>query len=182
MKNFSGIVAWYSADHIPGILSCSSNISISLIFILNSKISLVFKTEMLNWTANEESLWRVLRSITTLSNRMKFRLGCIHVCTFSRVHSSTLLYCEIRIQNSLKCAFLIEQRQLQFMRHFVLPGKKINAVFQPPIENFQIRSKPFVTYSFSGSQTWQWTTNWLWILLSLLLFSNWGFRVARAVL
>ena len=73
----------------------------------------------------------------------------IHVCTFSRVHSSTLLYCEIRIQNSLKCAFLIEQRQLQFMRHFVLPGKKINAVFQAPIENFQIRSKPFVTYSFS---------------------------------
>ena len=96
-----------------------------------------------------------LRSITTQSNRMKFRLGCLHVCTFSRVHSSTLLYCEIRIQNSLKCAFLIEQRQLQFMRHFVLPGKKINAVFQPPIENFQIRSKPFVTYSFSGSQTWQ---------------------------
>ena len=90
-----------------------------------------------------------LRSITTRSNRMKFRLGCIHVCTFSRVHSSTLLYCEIRIQNSLKCAFLIEQRQLQFMRHFVLPGKKINAVFQAPIENFQIRSKPFVTYSFS---------------------------------
>ena len=61
MKNFSRIVAWYSADRIPGILLCSSNISISLIFILNSKIALVFETEMLNWTANEESLWRVGR-------------------------------------------------------------------------------------------------------------------------
>ena len=61
MKNFSGIVAWYSTDPIPGIVSCSSNISISLIFILNSKIALVFETEMLNWTANEESLGRVGR-------------------------------------------------------------------------------------------------------------------------
>ena len=61
MKNFGGIVAWYSADHITGILSFSSNISISLIFILNSKIALVFETEMLNWTANEESLQRVGR-------------------------------------------------------------------------------------------------------------------------
>ena len=59
MKNFSGIVAWCSADRIPGILLCSSNISISLIFILNSKIALVFKTEILNWTANEESSRRV---------------------------------------------------------------------------------------------------------------------------
>ena len=59
MKNFSGIVAWYSADRIPCILSRSSNILISLIFILNSKIALVFETEMLNWTANEESLLRV---------------------------------------------------------------------------------------------------------------------------
>ena len=59
MKNFSGIVAWYSADRIPGILSFSSNISISLIFILNSKIALVFKTEIVNWTANEESSRRV---------------------------------------------------------------------------------------------------------------------------
>ena len=48
MKNFSGIVAWYSVDRIPGILSLSLNISISLIFILNSKIALVFETEMLN--------------------------------------------------------------------------------------------------------------------------------------
>ena len=46
-ENLSGIVAWYSADRIPGILSCSSNISISLIFILNSKIALVCETEML---------------------------------------------------------------------------------------------------------------------------------------
>ena len=61
MKNFSGIVAWYSADRIPGILSCSSNISISLIFILNSKIAFVFETEMLNWTEKEEPLGRVSR-------------------------------------------------------------------------------------------------------------------------
>ena len=61
MKNFSGIVAWYSAHHIPAFLSCSSNISISLIFILNSNIALVFETEMLNWTAKEESLQRVGR-------------------------------------------------------------------------------------------------------------------------
>ena len=61
MKNFSGIAAWYSVDRIPGILSFSSNISISLKFILNSKIALVFETEMLNWTVNEESLQRVSR-------------------------------------------------------------------------------------------------------------------------
>ena len=61
MKNFSGIVAWHSANRIPGILSSSSNISIILIFILNSKIVLFFETEMLNWTANEESLRRVGR-------------------------------------------------------------------------------------------------------------------------
>ena len=66
-KIFSGIVAWYSADRIParamipGILSCSSNISMSLISTLNSKIALVFETEMLNWTANEESLRTVSR-------------------------------------------------------------------------------------------------------------------------
>ena len=59
MKNFSGIVAWYSAAPIPGILSFSSNISTSLIFILNSKIALAFETEMLNSSANEESLRRV---------------------------------------------------------------------------------------------------------------------------
>ena len=56
MKNFSGIAAWYSVDRIPGILLFSSNILISLIFILNSKIAFVFETEMLNWTVNEESL------------------------------------------------------------------------------------------------------------------------------
>ena len=61
MKNLSGIVAWYSADRIPGILSCSSNISISLLFILNSKIAFVFETEMLNWTEKEEPLGRVSR-------------------------------------------------------------------------------------------------------------------------
>ena len=42
-----------------GMLVWSSNISI--IFIVNSKIALVFETEMLNWTANEESLRRVSR-------------------------------------------------------------------------------------------------------------------------
>ena len=47
MKNFSGIVTWYSADRILGILLFTSNISISLIFILNSKIALVCETEML---------------------------------------------------------------------------------------------------------------------------------------
>ena len=46
---------------IPGILSFSSNISTSLIFILNSKIALFLETEMLNWNANEESLLRVGR-------------------------------------------------------------------------------------------------------------------------
>ena len=61
MENFSGIVAWYSANRIPGILSFSPNISISLIFILNSKIALVFETEMLNWIVNEESLPKVGR-------------------------------------------------------------------------------------------------------------------------
>ena len=61
MNNFSGVVAWYSADRIPDILSFGSNISISLIFILNSKIALVFETEMRNGTANEESLRRVGR-------------------------------------------------------------------------------------------------------------------------
>ena len=60
-ENFSGIVVWYLADRIPGILPFSSNIVISLIFILNSKIALVFETEMLNSTANEESLQRVGR-------------------------------------------------------------------------------------------------------------------------
>ena len=57
MKNFSGIVAWYSADRIPGILSFRSNISISLIFILNSKIALVFETDML---AKLNCEWRII--------------------------------------------------------------------------------------------------------------------------
>ena len=35
--------------------------NISIIFIVNSKINLVFETEMLNGTANEESLRRVRR-------------------------------------------------------------------------------------------------------------------------
>ena len=46
MRNFSRIVAGYSADHILGMLAWSSNIS--LIFIVNSKIALVLETEMLN--------------------------------------------------------------------------------------------------------------------------------------
>ena len=44
MRNFSGIVARYSADRIGGMLAWSSNISI--IFIVNRKIpQLVFETE-----------------------------------------------------------------------------------------------------------------------------------------
>ena len=44
---------------------------------------------------------------------------------------SDLLHCKIRIKNSLKCAFLIdEQRRLQFMHHFVLRG--YNVVLQQP--------------------------------------------------
>ena len=58
MKNFSGIVAWYSMGRIPGILSCSSNMSISLIFILNSKIALVF--EIKNWNAKLNCEWRII--------------------------------------------------------------------------------------------------------------------------
>ena len=46
MRNFGGIVARYSADRIGGMLAWSSNISI--IFIVNSKIALVFETELLN--------------------------------------------------------------------------------------------------------------------------------------
>ena len=66
---------------------------------------------------------------------MKFRLGCIVTCMYLFQGAlSTLLYWEIRIQNSLKSAFLIEQRQLQFLCRFVLPGEN---------ENFQIKSKPF---------------------------------------
>ena len=38
MRNFSGIIARYSADHIPGMLAWSSNILI--IFIVNCKIEL----------------------------------------------------------------------------------------------------------------------------------------------
>ena len=67
MKNFSGIVAWSSADRVPGILSFSSNILIGL--ILNSKMALVFETEMLNWTAKEESLRRVGRFFILIERR-----------------------------------------------------------------------------------------------------------------
>ena len=59
MRNFSGFVSWYSANHTSGMRGWSPNISI--IFIVNSKINLVFETEMLNWTANEESLRKVRR-------------------------------------------------------------------------------------------------------------------------
>ena len=56
MKNFSAIVSWYSVERITAILSFSSNISISLIFISNSKIALVFKT--VNAKLNCE--WRII--------------------------------------------------------------------------------------------------------------------------
>ena len=49
-----------------------------------------------------------------------------------------LLYCKIRIQDSLKYVALIdEQRRLQFVHHLELPVK--NAVLLPPLENLQIR-------------------------------------------
>ena len=51
---------------------------------------------------------------------------------------SELLHCKIRIKNSLKCAFLIdEQRQLQFMHHFVLYG--YNVVLEQTLANFHIK-------------------------------------------
>ena len=52
-ENHADVTGWITASQankwldIPGILWCGSNISI-LIFILNSKIALVFETEMLN--------------------------------------------------------------------------------------------------------------------------------------
>ena len=73
---------------------------------------------------------------------------------------SEISYCKIRVQNSLKCAFLIdEQRRQQFVRHFVLPGK--NAVLQPPLENFQIRQTMCDTLfvRFSNMATNQATAN-----------------------
>ena len=65
-----------------------------------------------------------------------------------------LLYCKIRIQDSLKYVPLIdEQRRLQFVRHFELPVK--NAVLLPPLENLQIRqamySKLFVIFSYMAT-------------------------------
>ena len=62
MRHFKGIVTWYAADRITGMLAWSSNISI--IFIVNSKIALVFETEMLNWTE-----WRI-----TAESRLVFHL------------------------------------------------------------------------------------------------------------
>ena len=66
-----------------------------------------------------------------------------------------------------------EQRRQYYVRHFVLPGK--NAVLQPSLENFQIRQTMCDTLfvRFSNMATNQATVN----LLSLLLFSNSGFRV-----
>ena len=86
MKNFSGIVIWYSADRIPGILSFSSNISISLIFILNSKIALVFESEMLNWTANEESSRRVGRWVFIQSGFVVSAAGDFVYAKFSEIN------------------------------------------------------------------------------------------------
>ena len=92
MKNFSGIVAWYSADRILGLLSCSSNISISLILILNSKIALVFETEMLNWTANEESLQNFGRFfILELLCGYGGRWFCLRKVFWDQYYNSTFL-------------------------------------------------------------------------------------------
>ena len=65
-----------------------------------------------------------------------------------------LLYCKIRIQDSLKYVALIaEQRRLQFVRHLELHVK--NAVLLPPLENLQIRqtvySKLFVIFSYTAT-------------------------------
>ena len=71
---------------------------------------------------------------------------------------SELLYCKIKIQNSLKCAFLIdEQRRKQFVGHFVLK----NAVLQPPLANFQTRQTMCYTLfvRFSNMATNQATVN-----------------------
>ena len=71
MRNFSGIVAWYSADRIRGMLAWSSNISI--IFIVNSRIALYFETEMLN--GEEKSLRHVAMVATFLDdNKPKIHL------------------------------------------------------------------------------------------------------------
>ena len=51
MRNFSGNVAWYSEDQIPGMLAWSSNISI--IFIVNSKIA-----RLRNWNARLNCEWK----------------------------------------------------------------------------------------------------------------------------
>lgn len=57
---------------------------------------------------------------------------------------SGLLYCEIRIQTSLECAFLIDnQRCLHSMRHFVMLSK--NVALLSPLENFQIRQTMYDT-------------------------------------
>ena len=57
MKNFSGIVAWYSADRIPCILSFSSNISISF-------NNLYLKQQncpcLRNWNAKLNCKWRII--------------------------------------------------------------------------------------------------------------------------
>ena len=93
MKNVSGIVIWYSAYRIPGILSVSSNISLSLIFILNSKIALVFETELLNWTANEESSRRVGKWVFIQSRFMVSAAGDFVYAKFSEInfYNSTFL-------------------------------------------------------------------------------------------
>ena len=83
----------------------------------------------------------------------RFDFASIFAYTFQGALSE-LLYCKIGIQNSLKCAVLIvEQRRLQFVRHFVWPGK--NAVLQPPLENLQIRQTTcdtlFVRFSYTAT-------------------------------
>ena len=60
MRNFSEIVAWYSADRIGRMLAWNSNV-LMIIYIVNGKIAFVHETELLNWTEKEESLQRVGR-------------------------------------------------------------------------------------------------------------------------
>ena len=60
MRNFSGIVARYSADRISGMLAWSSNISI--IFIVNSKIALSLLAEV----SHDEAKMRERRETLSL--------------------------------------------------------------------------------------------------------------------
>ena len=60
-EKFSGIVAWYFSGSHPW-YACMEFKHFDNLYH-KQQIALVFKTEMLYWTANEESLWRVSSNI-----------------------------------------------------------------------------------------------------------------------